>query len=109
MPRSQELEAVVASDLAGLTDLRTVPMFGGLAWMWRGNLLCAVEAGGILFRLGKDRGDWAADEPHAEPMVMGGRPMTGWVRLTANGAGDPARRHRFRDAAMAFVETLPAK
>lgn len=40
MARDEGLETVVSDDLAGLGDLRMVKMFGGVAWMWRGNLLC---------------------------------------------------------------------
>lgn len=109
MPRDPMLEATVTGDLTGLADLRTQPMFGGLAWMWRGNLLCAARADGILFRLGKAGGVAALAEAHVNPMMMGDRPMPGWVRLAPQGCGDATLRQRLTDLARAFVETLPAK
>jgi hypothetical protein len=109
MPRDPMLEAKVTRDLTGLADLRAQPMFGGLAWIWRGNLLCAARTDGILFRLGKAGGAAALAEAHVNPMMMGDRPMAGWVRLSPEGCGDAGARLRLMGAAKAFAETLPAK
>lgn len=109
MARDEGLELVVAEDLEGIADLRTVRMFGGLAWMLRGNLLCGARHDGILCRLGKGNDGWTASVPQAAPMVMGERPMEGWVRLSPEGAADDALRARFLTAARAFVESLPPK
>jgi len=109
MTRDVGLEALVAADLAALTGLEQKKMFGGICWMWRGNLLCGADHSGILLRLGKGRDDWALDEGVAEPMVMGGRRMEGWVRLPASHAQKAPLRHRLLAAAQDFAATLPAK
>jgi hypothetical protein len=109
MARDEGLETVVAEDLAGLDDLRKVKMFGGLAWMLRGNLLCGARHDGVLCRLGKGNDGWTAAIPTAAPMVMGERRMEGLVRLPPEGAADDALRARFLAAARAFVESLPPK
>lgn len=109
MTRDAGLEAIVAEDLASLADLRTVKMFGGLAWMWRGNLLCGARDDGVLCRLGKGNDDWALALPVAAAMMMGERRMEGWVRLSPEGAADDGLRQRFLFAARQFVETLPPK
>jgi TfoX N-terminal domain len=109
MPRDEGLETMVTEDLGGLPDLRQTKMFGGMAWMWQGNLLCGARSDGILVRLGKGNDAWALDIPGLSPMVMGGRPMQGWVRLSPEAAGDDALRHRLLTAAKAFVAGLPPK
>lgn len=109
MARDEGLETVVADDLDGIGDLRTVKMFGGLAWMLNGNLLCGARHDGVLCRLGKGNDGWTATIPAASPMMMGERRMEGWVRLSPDGAADDALRTRFLAAARAFVETLPPK
>ena len=109
MARDEGMETVIAADLAGIGDLRTVTMFGGLAWMLSGNLLCCARHDGILCRLGKGNEGWTDAIPAAAPMVMGERRMEGWVRLSPEGAADDALRARFLSAAQAFVETLPPK
>jgi hypothetical protein len=109
MPRDEGLETMVAEDLTGLTDLHQTKMFGGMAWMWQGNLLCGARSDGILARLGKGNDGWALAIPGLSPMVMGGRPMQGWVRLAPEAAGDDALRHRLLAAAQTFVAGLPPK
>jgi hypothetical protein len=109
MTRDAGLEQMIDEDLAGLADITTTKMFGGFAWMWQGHLLCCARHDGILFRLGKDNDAWALALPDVGTMVMGGRPMQGWVRATGAAMGDDALRHRLIAAARAFVTTLPAK
>jgi hypothetical protein len=109
MARDKRLETVLAGDLATFDHLRQTAMFGGMAWMWRGNLLCAARVDGILARLGKGNDAWALALPVIQPMMMGERPMQGWVRLSPEGARDATLRRRLLEAARAFVETLPPK
>lgn len=109
MARDAGLEQLLTEDLAALENLRAVGMFGGLAWLWQGNLLCCANSDGILLRLGQGNDAWALEQGDVQPMVMGGRAMRGWVHLSAQSAGnDPLRRDLLR-AAQRFVETLSAK
>lgn len=109
MARDQAMERLVTADLAGLDGLRTTAMFGGLAWMWRGNLLCGARGDGILLRLGKGNDAAALARDGVAPMAMGERRMEGWVRLSPEGAHDDSLRRELLAAARAFVETLPPK
>ncbi len=109
MTRDAGLEDLVEEHLAKLHGLARKPMFGGLAWMWRGNLLCAARDDGLLVRLGKGHDGWALKQPDVTAMMSGTRPMTGWVRATPDAAGDDDVRARLLDGAIAFVRGLPAK
>lgn len=109
MARDAGLEQLITNDLAGLEHVTTATMFGGFAWMWRGHLLCAARTDGILFRLGKGNDAWALDLPGITAMIMGGRPMNGWVRAIGDAAADNALRQKLIAAAQAFVSTLPPK
>lgn len=109
MARDEGLEELMADNLAGLPDIRQQKMFGGMAWLWQGNLLCGARQDGILFRLGKGNDGWALAEAAISPMVMGDRRMEGWVRLAPDGAGDDMLRNRLLTAARSFVATLPPK
>jgi hypothetical protein len=71
-------ERVRALVPAGSDEVR---MFGGIAFMVGGNMACAVGPQGLLVRVGRDGYD-AALAAGAEPMVMGGRTMRGYVRVT---------------------------
>jgi hypothetical protein len=105
--RDPGLEQLVAEDLAGIDGLTTTTMFGGLAWMWQGHLLCGARSDGMLARLGKGNEAWALSLPGTSPMMSGARVMQGWVRLTGEATADDATRQRLLTAAQAFVSQLP--
>ncbi|WP_331371680.1 TfoX/Sxy family protein [Sinorhizobium chiapasense] len=109
MARDAGLEELVRQDLGDRPGLSEKPMFGGLAFLLNGNLLCGAREDGMLVRLGKGNDDWALALPGIVQMVMGERRMHGWVRAGAEAYGDDALRRRLLDAAMGFVETLPPK
>jgi hypothetical protein len=109
MARDTGLEQLVTDDLAELQGVTTTKMFGGFVWMWRGHLLCGARTDGILFRLGKGNAAGALELPGIAAMVMGGRPMDGWIRLTGDAVGDDLLRLRLMEAAQAFIRTLPPK
>ena len=83
MARDRDLEELLSKNLAGTPGLTQKAMFGGLAWLLNGNLLCGAGKNGMLVRLGKDRDAWALKIPGIVPMVMQGRRMNGWVRAAA--------------------------
>ena len=106
--RDRNLERTLRADLAGL-DVTETPMFGGLAFLLRGHLLCCASHEGLLARLGQGNEAWALALPGAATMMSGTRPMKGWVRIPPALAADPALRRRVLDAATAFASTLPPK
>ena len=57
-----------------------VPMFGGLAFMVDGNMAVCIGPQGLLVRTGK-AGYEDALAAGAEPMTMGARTMSGYVRV----------------------------
>lgn len=59
-------------------------MFGGYCWMLGGNMLCGVEVGRYMFRVGKDLEAEALSRPGASPMDITGRPMRGFVWVVAD-------------------------
>ena len=62
-----------------LTEKR---MFGGLAFLINGHMAVAASGqGGLLVRVDPDEFDALVDGSSAEPMVMRGRPMSGWLRV----------------------------
>lgn len=106
------LAARVRAALPDAASARTVEkrMFGGVGFMLDGNLLCcATRAGGLLLRIGAANAAAALALPTAQPFVNGGRPMTGYYMLAADGLADDSMLTAALALALAFVETLPAK
>jgi hypothetical protein len=109
MARDRGLEELVREDLGERPGLSEKPMFGGLAWLLDGHLLCGARDIGLMVRLGKGNDAWALELPDVASMVMSGRHMSGWVRAGVDGCADDELRRRLLDAGVAFVATLPPK
>jgi hypothetical protein len=109
MARDRGLEELLSDHLAGTPGLTQKAMFGGMAWLVNGNLLCGAREDGMLVRLGKNNDAWALTIPGIAPMVMQGRKMNGWVRAAAEVYGDDTLRRKLLQAALDFSRTLPKK
>ena len=107
--RDVGLEELVRQELGERTELSEKPMFGGLAFLVNGNLVCGARDDGMLVRLGKGNDGWALALPGIAQMVMGERRMHGWVRAGAGAYGDDVLRRGLLDAALDFVRSLPPK
>jgi TfoX N-terminal domain len=109
MARDRGLEELLGEHLVGTPGLTQKTMFGGMAWLVNGNLLCGAREDGMLVRLGKDNDAWALKVPGIAPMVMQGRTMNGWVRAAAAVYGDRELRRKLLNAALDFNRSLPRK
>jgi hypothetical protein len=108
MPYDEGLAQLLRDDLA---DQETVEkkMFGGLAFMHRGHMLCGIHKGGGMFRVGKPNEAAALKVPGARPMTFTGRPMPGMIETGPEVFADDARRRALLDLALAFNRSQPAK
>ena len=65
-------------------------MFGGLAFLVEDHLCVAVSHhGGLMLRVDPGAEEQLLALPHVEEMVMRERPVTGWLRVGAEGCVDP--------------------
>ena len=100
--------ALMRDDLADhVTEEK--PMFGGLCFMLRGNMLCGTHKTGGLFRVGKPSMTAALALPGVGYMEMTGRRMAAFVDASAEAVEDDATRARLLQLALAFNATLSAK
>lgn len=84
-------------------------MFGGLAFLLRGNLCVALIDQSLIVRVGSDAYEAALAEPHMREFDFTGRPMRGWVVADPEAIDLDADLHHWIKRAIAFVQTLPAK
>ena len=94
-------------DERGLTEKQ---MFGGLAFLIDGNMsVSASGQGGLLLRVDPEQTDVLLEERHAEPFVMRGRAMDGWLRVDSDGVTDDEELERWVRRGVAYARTLPPK
>jgi TfoX N-terminal domain len=96
--------------LSGRSDVHEQKLMGGLCFMVRGHMTCAVSGrGGLLVRVGPDAYPSMLGEPHAAPVEMRGRVMTGYVRVAPGGYETASGLKKWVTRATDFVATLPKK
>jgi len=83
-------------------------MFGGIAFLLKGNMLVGVHKDALIARIPPDDTDAALREKHARVFDITGRPMRGWILVEPAGIAGPGLE-RWIERALAFVRTLPAK
>jgi TfoX/Sxy family transcriptional regulator of competence genes len=97
----------VLADQPGIVEKR---MFGGLAFLIGGNMSVAASGqGGLLVRCDPDESDALLKEPHASPMVMRGRPMDGWLRVSSEGVATRRDLERWTRRGIDYARSLPPK
>lgn len=84
-------------------------MFGGLAFLMNGHMVCGVHKGGAMVRVGKGSYTEALTLPGVEPMTFTGKAMAGMVNVSDAAIEDDGIRDRLLGMALAFVTTLPPK
>lgn len=84
-------------------------MFGGLAYLDRGNMCCGIVGAELMVRVGPAAYAEALAQPHARPMDFTGRPLTGMVYVAAPGIASEATLGAWIDRGLAFTRSLPAK
>jgi TfoX/Sxy family transcriptional regulator of competence genes len=99
----------VRKALAGTREVVEKRMFGGIAFMVRGNMCCGVIGDRLMVRVGPNGYEEALSRPHAKPMDFTGRPMKGMVYVEPAGFASPHDLEAWIGKAMAFTLSLPAK
>ncbi|WP_298906379.1 TfoX/Sxy family protein [uncultured Aliiroseovarius sp.] len=103
------LYAILKDDLGERPDLMEKKMFGGIAFMLNGNMLCGVHKDGAMYRVGKEHEAAALALPGARKMDFTGRPMGGFIDAGEEAMADDDTRAELLRLAVDFVSSLPAK
>ena len=85
-------------------------MFGGLAFLINGNMsVSASGQGGLLLRVDPAETDALLAERGAEPFVMRGRAMDGWLRIAPEGCRSKRDLERWVKRGVSYARALPSK
>jgi hypothetical protein len=85
-------------------------MFGGLAFLIRGNMAVAASGqGGVLVRVDPAKSDRLLTTTDARPMEMRGRAMQGWLRVDVDSVRSKRQLARWVGLGTTYARSLPAK
>ena len=110
MTYDRELADRVRAALSTQPDVSEKAMFGGLAFLVDGALAVAVSGkGGLMVRCDPARADELTAADGVERMVMRGREMDGWLRVTAEVVDDEDALRRWVATGRDVARSLPAR
>ncbi|WP_024799769.1 TfoX/Sxy family protein [Nocardia sp. BMG51109] len=99
-------------DLLGpaLPEMVEKKMFGGLAFLAGGNMAVVASGhGGLMVRVDPADADRLVDGEAVTRMVMGGREMRNWLRITTEALDDDGVLSGWIERGLAYARSLPAK
>ena len=96
----------VMADEPGLTEKR---MFGGIAFMLDGNMACGVSGDDLMLRVGTEGFDALLGEPGVRIFDMSGKPMKGWLLVSAEATSEDEDLAGWIARGVNFARSLPPK
>jgi TfoX/Sxy family transcriptional regulator of competence genes len=109
MAYNSELEKKLTPHLQKWPELVSKKMFGGICYMRDGNMAFGIYQDSLILRLAEDKSMLALQSPDMRPFDITGRPMKGWVMMTADGWQDHKSLSKWLKLAYEFAGSLPAK
>jgi TfoX/Sxy family transcriptional regulator of competence genes len=98
---------VLLADENGLMEKK---MFGGLAFLIGGNMAVSASGqGGILVRVDPATSDRLLSTTKAQPMVMRGRSMDGWLRVDPEHLREKRQLAVWVERGVSYARSLPPK
>ena len=110
MAFSEKLAARVRKLLLGQPrSVREKEMFGGLAFLLRGNMCCGVHGDELIIRLAPEEANAALAEPGVRVFDLTGRAMKGWILVGPLGTATAPALRSWVGVAVGYAKSLPAK
>ena len=96
--------------LVGESELTEKKMFGGLAFLVRGNMAVAASGqGGVMVRVDPAKSDTLVATTSARLVEMRGRPMQGWLRVDPDHLRTKRQLAKWVELGRTYARSLPAK
>ncbi len=110
MAYDEDLADRIRELVGGEPGVSEQKMFGGLAFLIGGHMAVAASGkGGIMVRVDPADGADLLAGAHVEPMVMRGRELAGWLRVSADGIRTERELQTWVARGVTFARTLPPK
>ena len=109
MPYDENLANRIRSHLGPDPAYTERKMFGGLAFMYQGNMACGILNNNLMLRTGPEQYEKVLSLPHAKVMDFTGRQMKGMVLVEPEGFTTDSKLSRWLEICLSFTQSLPPK
>jgi hypothetical protein len=110
MAYDQALAGRIRQLIGSDPELTEKKMFGGLAFLIRGNMAIAASSeGGAMIRFDPARSDALVATTKATPMNMRGRDMPGWLRVSSDDLRTADQLAPWVEIGTGYARSLPPK
>jgi TfoX/Sxy family transcriptional regulator of competence genes len=84
-------------------------MFGGLAFLLRGNMSVGVHGNSLIVRVDPSETEQALKQPGVRIFDLTGKPMKGWLLVSKEALGKGKALATWVERGVAYAGSLPAK
>lgn len=109
MGYDESLYMCIKECVKALPDVTERKMFGGVAFMYKGNMFCGPTDSRLMVRVGKERYEDMLKKEHVREMDFTGRPLKGFVYVDSEALKSQDAVCKWIDEGLEFVKTLPSK
>jgi TfoX/Sxy family transcriptional regulator of competence genes len=110
MAYDQKLAGRIRQLIGSDPELTEKKMFGGLAFLIRGNMAIAASSeGGAMVRVDPAQSDALVATTRATLMNMRGRDMPGWLRVSSDYLGTDDQLAPWVEMGTGYARSLPPK
>jgi hypothetical protein len=110
MAYDQELAERIRRLIGHDPDLTEKKLFGGLAFLIGGNMAVAASGqGGAMIRVDPQQSAALVEASTASVVVMRGRPMPGWLRVSSDNLRTDDDLAAWVDRGTGYARSLPPK
>jgi TfoX/Sxy family transcriptional regulator of competence genes len=106
---SETLAARVRKLLGRRRPVSEKQMFGGLAFLLRGNMCCGVYGDELIVRLAPEETDAALAQAGTRVFDLTGRAMKGWILVGSRATARAPSLRKWVGIAVSYAASLPAK
>ena len=109
MAYDEALAARIRTAIGDRPNVAEIKMFGGLCFTAGGNMFAGVVKDEYMARLPKEAHEAALARPGARPMDFTGRPMVGFIYVSAEGIASDGALNSWVTQCYDFAASLPPK
>lgn len=110
MAYDEELAERIRDVVGAAADTSERKMFGGLAFLFGGHMgVVVLGGGGLMIRMVPAEAAALVDDIDVAPMVMQGRELDGWLRVSPRAVAGESALTEWVDRGARFARSLPPK